>query len=596
MGGGASKQDRAVLLAAVNKGDVWRTREHLERLRGSAASVINSTKDSDGINLLCAAVKRNSESMVMTLLEFRADANQACGQAKSTPLLLVAEFMPEELTALSVARALLDARANINYSNLFDQTALFSCAMRPDQGLVAYYLSRGAKVNHWNKVFGKSLLMEFFTTGALNGGKLTTLIDAGAELHPTERQRVLHVAAAQQDDQVLRIVLDKTGAGKPHIEARNEVGETTVHLVCKTRTPSLDAVRLLLAARVDIEVCNGRGHTPLMTCIQHNTGAEVIEFLLQQRADPNHATPTNTTALIKCCQEWPDPSAVARALLARGANINHQENVTRSTALHVLAQRSDMDTPGVLAVADMLIQRGAMMDIQDAQGQLPLHVCYASCARERRGVRGGPFLSLLLQHATEDDVYAADHAGDAPRDLYVEPPVLVHQAAHEHASSARGTLGAAAAAPLWSGAAGGFAGADGAGGVHKAGEADGVVMVGGRGGAVAAAVDGGGDTGTGSLPAVPVKGDPAIDEYLTTIRVRAGQIAPSKPAAQERMEATVVNGGWGGGRGGFQGHGLRAKSGDLGGVEVPPPPAPVSEQTLQSLRRPNKGPLVKQRV
>ena len=163
----------------------------------------------------------------MALLEFRGDPNQVCGQAKSTPLLLVAEYVPDELTALSIARAMIDAKANINYSNLFDNTPLFTCATRPDQTLAAYFISRGAKVNHWNKVFGKSVLMEFFTTGALDGNKLLHLIEKGAELHPSERQRVLHLAAAQKSDQVLRIVLDKTGAGKPHIEARNEIGKIT---------------------------------------------------------------------------------------------------------------------------------------------------------------------------------------------------------------------------------------------------------------------------------------------------------------------------------------------------------------------------------
>ena len=50
-------------------------------------------------------------------------------------------------------RGLLDAKGNINYSNHFDQTALFSCAPRQDETLTAYLIKRGAKVNHWNKVF-----------------------------------------------------------------------------------------------------------------------------------------------------------------------------------------------------------------------------------------------------------------------------------------------------------------------------------------------------------------------------------------------------------------------------------------------------------
>ena len=312
MGGGVSSEQRTSLLSSVRKGDVFRTRALLERMKGATARVINSTKDPDGINLLCIAVKRASEPVVLTLLEFRADPNQACGQAKSTPLLLVAEHVPDELSALSMARGMLDAGANINYSNLFDQTPLFSCAVRQDQTLSAYFISRGAKVNHWNKVFGRSLLMEFFTNGQLDEKKLNTLIDAGGELHPTERKRVLHLAAAQQNDEVLRIVLDKTGAGKPHIEARNEVGETTVHLVCAAREPSINAMRVLISIGIDIEIVNGKGQTPLMKCVEANTGPETICFLLDQRADPNHASPTNTTALIKCCREWPQPQQVTQ--------------------------------------------------------------------------------------------------------------------------------------------------------------------------------------------------------------------------------------------------------------------------------------------
>jgi len=41
-------------------------------------------------------------------------------------------------------------------------------------------------------------------------------------------------------------------------------------------------------------------------------------------ADPNHASPTNTTPLIKCCREWPEPREVIAALLAHGASVNHQ--------------------------------------------------------------------------------------------------------------------------------------------------------------------------------------------------------------------------------------------------------------------------------
>jgi ankyrin repeat protein len=342
-------------------------------------------------------VRRASEPCLLALLEARGDPNQVCGQAKSTPLLLVAEHVRDELSALSMVRAMLDAKANINYCNVFGQTPLYSCAVRTGETLLAYMIKRGAKVNHWNSIFGKSLLMEFFTNGDLDGKKLTTLIDAGAELHPSERQKVLHLAAMQQNDNVLRIVLNKTGAGKPHVEARNEVGETTIHLVCAAREPSVGAIKELLQTKADIETVNGKGQTPLLKCVECNVGPSTIQFLLSHRADPNHASPTNTTALIKSCREWPDPREVIEALVSRGAHINHQENVTRSSALHELAQREDMDTQALLASGMMLLRHGALVSLKNAEGRLPLHLCYATCGRMRKGVTGGhPFSKVFF--------------------------------------------------------------------------------------------------------------------------------------------------------------------------------------------------------
>ena len=579
-----STEQRGALIKNARKGDAARLRAHLERMKGGAARVINSTKDADGMNLLCVAVRRASEQCVLTLLEFKGDPNQTCGQAKSTPLLLVAGHVPNELAALGMARGLLDAKADINHSNLFDQTPLFSCANRDDQTLMAYYVSRGAKVNHWNKVFGKSLLMEFFTNGALDGKKLTTLIDAGAELHPTERQRVLHLAAAQQNDEVLRIVLDKTGAGKPHIEARNEVGETTLHLVCAAREPSIDAMRVLLQCNANIEIVNGKGQSPLVKCVECNIGPSAIQFLLSQRADPNHASPTNTTALIKCCREWPEPRDVIEALIRRGANINHQENVTRASALHTLAEREDMDSQAVLASGMMLLRHGAKVSLRNADGRIPLHLCYATCARMRKGITGGPFLSLLLSHAGEDDVYTTDNSGNAPRDLYEEPPEFEFSDGEHLGADSLRSHGTASTALQPRRPALAIAHATAERWEHKVQAPSHAHQVpphaGEEGSARGAAADD---------PA----GD-AVDDYLTTIRERAGQSVPAKKG-----------GGKGAGddkKGHVKQHGgdvrrSREEAISLGWnrerQEDVAPPAPVTEETLLSLRRPNKGPILR---
>ena len=97
--------------------------------------------------------------------------------------------------------------------------------------------------------------------------------------------------------------------------------------------------------------------------------------------------------------------------------------------------------------------------------------------------------------------------------------------------------------------------------------------------------------------------------YLSTIRERAGQslvpTLPSKNARQKGVGAAGSGGGKDGGKGaqakkqGVLEIGWTAEEGEgchalLGGAAAIAPPA-VSDDTLLSLKRPNKGPLLKDR-
>jgi len=182
----------------------------------------------------------------------------------------------------------------------------------------------------------------------------------------------------------------------------------------------------------------------------------------------------------------------------------------------------------------------------------------------------------LLSHAGQDDVYTQDNSGNAPRDLYIEPPEYEFaDGEHLGAASLRNqykevqktnatvahATGSAHAAVKGGGGGGDKGGGGGGSGLRK--EAQGAGFAG------EAAYSASGN-------------DDAVNEYLSSIRQRAGQslglmtklksIDAPKP---HRVPPRGVGGG----------HDVNSLGWDPTDVV---PPAPVDEETLLSLRRPTK--------
>lgn len=232
-----------------------------------------------------------------------------------------------------------------------------------------------------------------------------------------------------------------------------------------------------------------------------------------------------------------------------------------------------MDSQGVLASGMLLLRHGAQVGMKDAEGRIPLHLCYAACARARKGVTGGPFLSLLLSHAGQNDVYTHDNDGNAPRDLYEEPPEYefsdgLHLGQLSLKIRNRNVVKKAHATSH------GFA--------HTTvgGSGEGVIPAYAHPPAQKKSQDGHG------LQLEDVEPDDAINDYLSTIRQRAGQTEKTK-----------------GGKGTSRGWGVAGLPASVRSKDalsfgwakesvVYAPPA-VADETLMSLKRPNKGPLLK---
>eukprot|EP00698_Gefionella_okellyi_P000087 TRINITY_DN10074_c0_g1_i3.p1 TRINITY_DN10074_c0_g1~~TRINITY_DN10074_c0_g1_i3.p1 ORF type:complete len:338 (+),score=67.06 TRINITY_DN10074_c0_g1_i3:104-1117(+) len=103
---------------------------------------------------------------------------------------------------------------------------------------------------------------------------------------------------------------------------------------------------------------------------------ELIELLVQAKANVNQPDEFGTTPLIVAAGRSCDGAHALSALLAAGADVK-AVGINGRTALHVAC----VDTESWLLV-QVLLQAGAPMDVSDAAGQRCIHIACASGAKE----------------------------------------------------------------------------------------------------------------------------------------------------------------------------------------------------------------------
>ncbi|EKX47644.1 hypothetical protein GUITHDRAFT_106632 [Guillardia theta CCMP2712] len=367
------------------------THSRIRRMRIDANAV-----DGEGRTLLVIAVQAGQEEVVEELLKMKADVNRKVSNGKNTALIEAVKHVTDELTALAIVKRLIDANANVNYANEFDQTALFACAPRAHLNLVKFLVNHGASINHVCKTFKRSLLYVLYVVYVVVTSSIEFLITCGARLIKGESQRVLLIAASLQSEHILSLILRRIGAGPKELEAQDEFGDSPLHIVCGAKDPSIAAAHLLVEAEIDMEKLNSKGLTPILKSLSCNVEPTMAVFLLESKANPNHASPSNSSPLIFACRFLKSPKIV------------------------VLATRDDSNEDGVMEAAQSLIRGGANVKIRDADNRLPLHVAHETAARLGMPIHSSPFIALLLSHAGHSEVFARDGLGLLAREVYEE--------------------------------------------------------------------------------------------------------------------------------------------------------------------------------
>jgi len=162
---------------------------------------------------------------------------------------------------------------------------------------------------------------------------------------------------------------------------------------------NLDIVRLLLWKDADVDIKNKAGWTPLHEASK-NGSLEICSALLHKNADPKVTTGDGSSALHYLVSrkfddaDLPLQEEVISQMLALGADVNHHTNSNEETPLHYCAMR------GLNAVARILLDRGANINVKNKRGYTPLHIAILQAQQE--------MLKIFLEYGADMTISSKD--------------------------------------------------------------------------------------------------------------------------------------------------------------------------------------------
>ena len=352
------------------------------------------------VNLVCdgnvtplhLAVARCNMEMAKYLLDNGADPNVISNSSiglGGSPLHLAVEYCEPDMVRLLVERgAIVDLR---DYNGLTPlRIALDSC--KPD--VIDLLIKSGAEAwgtyEPWDMYKGPSPLHVAASRGCPEVVKyLVKTLGASPEEVDREGNNLLHAAVAgcssSNEEKALEVVRYLVEAKKLDVNARNDRGETPLHLA--TKNNCVTVAKYLIEAGADVNVRDRDGKTPLHVAVKH-AGKGLVELLLKHGADPNAADNSGMApihyAVLRLISPVParttvegedksDLSELIELLVKAGADINARDGLG-NTILHYVAAE------GVLGNLEyVLVNMGADVNAVNSRGETP------ACLAEKLG-------------------------------------------------------------------------------------------------------------------------------------------------------------------------------------------------------------------
>ena len=312
---------------------------------------------------LVQAVRAQDTDALRALLSEGVDANAT--QPDGATALHWAAYQSD----VTAAGLLITAGADVNTANQLGATALWLAAGDGSADMIRLLLEAGAAPNV-ALLEGETPIMSAARSGNVEG--VRHLLAAGADVNAREHlreQTALMWAVAQGHPDVVRVLVD----GGADVGARSKVRPRLMHadavnasqydpgvihnrggftpLLFAARHGAVESTRLLLAAGADIDDTAPTGASTLVIAA-HSGHADLVQFLVEQGADPN-AIGAGYTALHAAVLRG-DPGMVG-ALLAHGADPNAR--LLKGTPVRRASEDWAFDTAHVSATPFWLAAR-----------------------------------------------------------------------------------------------------------------------------------------------------------------------------------------------------------------------------------------------
>ncbi|XP_076451973.1 uncharacterized protein LOC143287678 [Babylonia areolata] len=232
-----------------------------------------------------------------------------------------------------VVWALLDLGADINAGGAKEQCPLISALDRKKEDIALLLLERGASARQRNAL----------------------------------QRTPLHCAVFNYQNEAAQMLLYMGS----DVNAQDKHGDTPLH-DCISRQNTVMVDLLLHQEGLNLGLVNKRGFTPLqLACMREN--AQMLCLLLAKDSSSVNQLIDNDLAALHVCVKGRFLEGV-RVLLSHGsADVNLPSGHRRQTALHMACLQGSTD------LVQALVDIGASLNVQDRNGDTPLHMAMGGC-------------------------------------------------------------------------------------------------------------------------------------------------------------------------------------------------------------------------